>query len=68
MLCFQALANDTMKPPWLARHLKTKPLEQEDKPLQNFLGVEGGGGILKNIFYIFLTKVNNKIMKLFEIS
>ena len=33
-LCLEILANDSMKPSWLARHLKTKHPEHEDKYLQ----------------------------------
>lgn len=35
MLCFDIIDNDSMKPSWLARHLKTKCPEQ-DKPVPLF--------------------------------
>lgn len=61
MPCLEILANDGMKPSRLARHLKTKHPEHEDKPLQFFQqcfkSCDAQSSTLQNI-----TKLNDKCL------
>ncbi|CAM4646942.1 unnamed protein product [Lepidochelys kempii] len=68
ILCLEILSNDSMKPSRLARHLKTKHPEHEDKPLQFFQrclkSCDTQSSTLQNF-----TKLNDKCLEAsFEVS
>uniref|UniRef100_K7GJS8 DUF4371 domain-containing protein n=1 Tax=Pelodiscus sinensis TaxID=13735 RepID=K7GJS8_PELSI len=64
ILCLEILANDSTKPSRLARHLKTKHPEHEDKSLQFFRSCDTQSSTLQNF-----SKLNDKCLDAsFEVS